>query len=213
MKENHELKSSALDQLEGNWGIAIAITLIAWLLTSAFTGNGSRESAEYIWENGRWIPNSTFTSLASLVALLLSGPLEYGKSAFYLSVANKQEGSFSDFMSGFEHYGKTLLLHILQVIFIVLWSLLLIIPGIIAAFSYSMSYYILNDNPELSAMEAIALSKEMMSGHKLDLFVLYLSFFGWFILGLFTLGLGFLYLAPYSNATIANFYQALKAEI
>ena len=91
--------------------------------------------------------------------------------------------------------------------------MLLIIPGIIAAFSYSMSYYIINDHPELSAMEAITLSKEMMAGHKMDLFVLYLSFFGWFILGIFTLDLGFLYLAPYNNATIANFYQDLKTQI
>lgn len=95
-------------------------------------------------------------------------------------------------------------------IFIFLWSLLLIIPGIIAAYRYSMAFYILNDNPKMGAMDALRESKKMMVGYKGKLFFLSLSFIGWTILSVLTLGIGFLWLIPYMNTTTANFYQNLK---
>jgi uncharacterized membrane protein len=95
-------------------------------------------------------------------------------------------------------------------VFTILWAFLLIIPGIIAALRYSMAYYIMNDYPEISAMEAIERSKELMDGQKMRLFMLCLSFIGWFFVGIITLGLGFFYLMPYWNATVANFYEDLK---
>ena len=97
-------------------------------------------------------------------------------------------------------------------VFIFLWSLLLIIPGIIKSYSYAMTPYILVDKPELSANEAIEESMRLMSGHKFDLFYLQLSFIGWFILALLTAGIGFLWLTPYYNSTVASFYLSLKAE-
>ena len=91
-------------------------------------------------------------------------------------------------------------------------ALLFIIPGIIKAFSYAMTPYILEENPELSANDAIDHSRAMMKGHKFDLFWLYLSFIGWFILCILTLGIGFLWLTPYMETSVAAFYEDVKAD-
>ena len=101
---------------------------------------------------------------------------------------------------------------LLMYIFVILWSFLLVIPGIIKTFSYAMTPYILEENPELSANDAIDRSRAMMKGHKFDLFWLYLSFIGWLILSLLTLGIGGLWLGPYMNTAVAGFYEDVKAE-
>ena len=100
----------------------------------------------------------------------------------------------------------------LMSIFIFLWTLLLIIPGIVKCFSYAMTPYILEEHPELSANEAIDHSRAMMKGHKFDLFWLILSFIGWMILCVFTLGLGFFWLIPYMQTSVASFYEDVKAD-
>ena len=101
---------------------------------------------------------------------------------------------------------------VLMAIFIFLWSLLLIIPGIVKCFSYSMTPFILEENPDLSANEAIDRSRAIMKGHKFDLFWLLLSFIGWAILCMFTLGIGWLWLAPYMQTSVAAFYEDVKAD-
>lgn len=101
---------------------------------------------------------------------------------------------------------------VLMAIFIFLWSLLLVIPGIVKAFSYSMTPFILEENPDLSANDAIDHSRAIMKGHKFDLFWLLLSFIGWGILCLFTFGIGFLWLMPYMQTSIAAFYEDVKAD-
>lgn len=93
--------------------------------------------------------------------------------------------------------------------FTILWSLLLFVPGIIKGLSYSMSYFILKDRPELSPAEAIKESMRLMNGHKADLFILQLSFIGWTILGLITV-IGFIWVIPYINTSIAAFYEQLR---
>ena len=97
-------------------------------------------------------------------------------------------------------------------LFTFLWALLLIVPGIIKSFSYAMTPFILIDNPELTANEAIDRSRAMMRGHKFDLFWLLLSFIGWFILCMLTLGIGFFWLIPYTYTSVAGFYKDVKAE-
>lgn len=91
-----------------------------------------------------------------------------------------------------------------------LWSLLFFIPGIVKGYSYSMSVYILAENKGKSALECINESKKLTQGHKMELFLLDLSFIGWFLLGVLTLGIGFIWIEPYRQATIANAYQSLK---
>jgi len=118
----------------------------------------------------------------------------------------------STLFSAFPSLGKALWLNILIGVFTFLWSLLFYIPGIIKALSYSMANYILADNPEMTAREALRESKIIMHGHKWELFVLNLSFILWELLGVFTLGIAFVYVVPYISATTANFYQSIKRQ-
>lgn len=112
--------------------------------------------------------------------------------------------------SGFSYMGPAILLNIMIAVFTCLWSLLFVIPGIIKAISYSMAYFVLADNPELSAKEALDESKRITSGHIGDLFVLYLSFIPWVLLGAITCGLALIYVVPYMQTTMANYYLELK---
>lgn len=89
---------------------------------------------------------------------------------------------------------------------------MLIIPGIIASISYSLAQYIMLDEPNLSPMDCIRKSKEMMKGHKGECFCLALSFIGWIILGIFTLGILYFWLVPYMSVTMCNFYNKLKGD-
>ena len=111
-----------------------------------------------------------------------------------------------------DNFQKSFLVTFLIELFVLLWALLFIVPGIIMAYAYSMSIYIAHDNPELTAMEAIQKSKEMMRGHKWDLFVLDLSFIGWILLCCLTFGLGFILLQPYIDTAHAEFYRNLIGE-
>lgn len=128
----------------------------------------------------------------------------------YLKLTKKEEIGVGDVFNGFSYTGKAIWLNIIVAFFTMLWSCLFIIPGIIKKYAYSMSTYILADNPELTAREALSKSKEIMNGHKWDLFVLQLSFFWWYLLGSVTFGLAFIYVIPYMSATTANFYNSIK---
>ena len=101
-------------------------------------------------------------------------------------------------------------LYIITNFFTFLWSLLFVIPGIVKIYSYSMAPFILADNPDFTAREALSKSKKIMNGHKFELFVLQLSFFWWYILDWITLGIASIYVIPYVNATTTNFYNKIK---
>jgi uncharacterized membrane protein len=95
-------------------------------------------------------------------------------------------------------------------VFILLWSLLLIIPGIVAGIRYSMSFYVLCDNPDLGALNALNKSKEIMRASKMQLFLLWLSFWGWAVCCIFTFGIGFLWLIPYVTLSVVNLYEEVR---
>ena len=113
---------------------------------------------------------------------------------------------------GFRDFGRIFLTLFLQGVYTLLWTLLLIIPGIVKAYSYAMTSYILYDNPELQGNAAIEKSMRMMRGHKLELFLLHLSFIGWALLCILTLGIGLFWLVPYVQASQAAFYEDVKEE-
>lgn len=196
MKTNAELKLQGKESLEGNWGLAVGVVVVVWLLTGAFVDSNREDSA--------------FHSFMSIVGLLLTGVLTFGLRNVFLRFNRSQEVSFVNVFDGFTYYLQTLVLHIVKYLFIILWLLLLIVPGIIAILRYSMAYFIMVDNPRIGALEAIRKSGEMMRGHKTRLFFLWLSFIGWFLFGVVTLGIGFLYVAPYYEATLTSFYEDLK---
>lgn len=146
------------------------------------------------------------------VNLVITGPFALGLAMLSLRVVRRQNISVEMLFDGFRDFVRSLVASLLMIIFVCLWSLLLIIPGIIAALSYAMTFYILADNPDLTASEAITKSKIMMFGHKTELFWLYLSFIGWAFLCLLTAGIGFLWLLPYIHTSTAIFYQQIKGE-
>lgn len=215
LREPNELKTAAKENLDGKWLIAIAITVVAWLLVEAFTSNsGANATWKYAMENGNLVRvdtgDHTVKNLMSIVSLIIGGPIYYGVAAYFLKLSRHEPAEFSEVFSGFSIFKTNFVLNLLTIIFTALWALLLIVPGIIASISYSMAYFIVNDNPGISGLEAIRMSKEMMNGHKMRFFNMWLSFLGWFLLGLITAGLGMLYAIPYYRAAKANFYLDLK---
>lgn len=151
--------------------------------------------------------------VGSLLRIFVFGPLEVGCQGFF---ARNAEGpaELSELGSGFHPYWRTVGAMFLRDLFLCLWSLLFVIPGIIKAYSYRMTPYILAENPEMSGKEAITLSRQMMDGQKWKTFVLDLSFIGWGLLSALTLGiLGIFYVHPYRYCTNAELYQELKAQM
>ncbi len=189
MPTNRQLRGVARETLKGNWLYAVLCTL---LYTAVVSVCGS-------------IP---------LAGLLVVGPLGFGMSIAFLRFV-RGETSGEDLVTKpfevFNHYGRTLGASLLVFLFVMLWSLLLIVPGIVKGLSYAMTPYILHDNPEMSARECIRQSQKMMDGHKMKFFLLQLSFIGWFLLCCITMGIGFLWLQPYIITTEAKFYEELKA--
>lgn len=121
--------------------------------------------------------------------LLLLGVIEFGVCAFMLTLTRNKNSEFGKLLSGFDRFGDACLTGILKYVYTFLWGLLFVIPGYVKNYSYSMTMYIMQDHPELSGNEAITKSREMMNGHKFDLFVLDLTFLGWYILGAMTFGI------------------------
>jgi uncharacterized membrane protein len=187
---NEELTHRAREALRGKWGLSIAAFVVYLLISSALSG--------------------VYPKASGLISLIITGPFTLGLSMFFLEIVRGATPPFSRVFEGFQRFPTAMGAYVLMVVFIVLWSLLLIVPGIIAALSYSMTWYILVDDDRVGPMEAIRRSKEMMDGHKGRLFLLLLRFFGWALLCILTLGIGFLWLVPYINASMAAFYEDLR---
>lgn len=149
--------------------------------------------------------------IIDLALEVLSYILSAGFIIFLLNVIREREACYGNLLDGFGIFGRVILLEILSSIFIFLWSLLLVIPGIIAAYRYRMAIYILIDHPELSVMDCLRESKRMMSGHKWELFMLDLSFIGWTFLSSLTVVGWFvsIFTTPYFGLTYALYYEAL----
>lgn len=152
--------------------------------------------------------NPAASQLLQIAISIMSMMLGVGMTSVCLNVSRAVPADFASLFDPFGMFLKFLWLDILMSIYVFLWSLLFIIPGIIASYRYSMAVYILLDNPEYSASECIRLSKEMMAGKKFDLFILKLSFIGWQILTI--IPFVSLYVLPYTETTVANFYNALS---
>lgn len=121
-------------------------------------------------------------NMSLLYSLLVSGPFSYGLAIFFLAMFRRQESEVQQVFEGFEQFGKTLGLFLYISLFTVLWSLLFVIPGIIAALRYSQSYFIMVDHPEYSISQCVDESKMRMQGNKGKYFTLALSFLGWIFL-------------------------------
>lgn len=201
MMERAVLKSNAKAQLKGRWGLAIGTLLVGVLILTGFSF-----IVGYIEPDG-----GILTIISGLIRIFLGGVITLGISKFVLNiVTNKEEAKFNDLFSGFNIYLKTLGLWILMLLSIGVAAIFLIVPGIIVALMFSQSFFILSENNEKSINQCLKESSEMMKGHKVELFVLGLSFIGWWIVAAITFGIGGLWVYPYQQVTLANYYLALK---
>ena len=188
--ENVVLMQMARESLKGKWGLAIG-TLVVYFLIAVVL---------------QIIP-----IVGPIAPLIISGPFAIGLAVFSLSISRNQDAKLEQIFQGFNNFGTALGAYLLMILFILLWTLLLIIPGIISGISYSMTFYILADDNSIGAMEAIDKSKKMMDGYKWKYFCLGLRFLGWALLCILTLGIGFLWLMPYMQVSMAKFYDDVKA--
>ena len=158
---------------------------------------------------------SAILSVASycggIPAMLIEGPLGVGVAFVFISLMRgKNKIDIEDMFKGFrDNLGRNLLLGFLANLFVALWSLLFIIPGIVKLYAYSMAYYIANEHPEYDWKACLDESQRLTRGHKLDLFVLDLSFIGWYIVGSLCLGIGVLWVAPYHTCAKINYFDAI----
>lgn len=190
--ENVELMKMAKASLKGNWGLAIGTFLLYMFIMGFLQG-----MADYY-------------PMIALGTLLITGPMTLGLAYFSLSIARDQNAQLQQIFDGFNNFGTALGAYLLMFIFILLWMLLLIIPGIIAALSYAMTFYIIADDPNIGPLDAIDKSKQMMKGYKMKLFLMFLMFLGMALLCILTLGIGFLWFIPFANVTLAKFYMDIK---
>lgn len=174
--------------------------------SSLFTVLVTDPDAAAVISTGMFIPSL----LLSLAATLVIGFMEMGYTAYTLRVVNRQPAGINDLFAYARYCLKIWGLTIVMGIFVMLWSLLFWIPGVIAYYRYSQALYILAENPEKGIMDCINESKAMMYGHKMDKFVLDLSFILWYLLAGVTCGIAGIYVTPYVGVTNAGFYNSLK---
>jgi uncharacterized membrane protein len=200
MKRNSEYKDMALRSLEGNWTKAVVASLIAFLILEIVGSSPSMLVDP--------VPGMVWQGVITILLL----PLAWGYRVFFLRMVREENTDYERLFDGFSQYVRITLAELLKGIYVLLWMLLLIIPGIVKDYSYAMTEFILKDHPEISGEEAICQSMKMMQGHKMQLFLLDLSMIGWFILSCLTLGIGFLFLVPYNYSAHAHFYEDLKEQ-
>ena len=180
MPERKELKAAAKEQIKGNIGILFACLLVAALIAG------------------------------TLIGYLFIPAIIVGFCLILIGMTKNIAPQFGDMFKSANLFGRALWLCIIMEFFITLWTMLLIVPGIIKSISYSMSYFILAEHPELTARQALNESKRIMVGNKMSYFVLMLSFIPWLLLCMITFGIAMIYVGPYMYTAIANFYNAIK---
>ena len=214
-----ELKDNAKQSLRENWGWAIIVFLITAIIFGIFTGAGHWLDETYINYDGTNIFYQ-FASPIGSILLWIGSFIGLSRNIAFLELRDDQKeekpymAAFSVFTEN--RFGTELINFVLVSIFTFLWTWLLIIPGIIKAYSYSMTPYIVKDmvasGKQVSATDGINASKELMKGHKMALFIFDLSFLGWNILAAITCGIGYLWVTPYYQTAKANFYRHIAGD-
>lgn len=195
-----EMKFSARQCLSGNWGPAAVATLCVLLVMFPLAYAQQMTT------------NPSMTNLLSLLLLLVEGPLMIAAAYFFLPLSRTAKADINHFFQGFEQIGKAILAGLWHSLWIFLWGLLLIIPGIIKLLAYSQYFYILAENPQADLRQALKTSIKMTNGYKMELFLLDLSFIGWYFAVIFTAGLALFYVGPYMNTTYCKIYDYLKQQ-
>jgi len=229
---NRELTACARAALKGKWGLAVGACVLWYvaniagqlvieplkflfpLMAAPFAGMDYSNPSIAPILIGIFMVVAFVILFAVVLTIImtLQGVLMYGQYNFHLNLARGTNPQVTDLFAGFSKRFKRLAWAYWRMMtFIFLWSLLFIIPGYVAWFSYSQMFYILKDHPELTAREAMERSKKMMRGYRWKLFCLYLRFFGWALLCIPTCYIGFLWLIPYIHVSTACFYDSVKS--
>ncbi len=189
---NKILMEQARESLKGKWRLAVKVTLVYVLISILVQA----------------IP--VFGRLASLI---VTGPFMLGLAIFWLAFSRGQNPELGRIFEGFNTWVRALKAYFLVVIYVFLRLLLLIVPGIIAAYAYSQTFYVLADDKNIGINDAIKKSKMIMQGNKWKLFCLEIRFIGWGLLCILTLGIGYLWLIPYVKVSLAKFYDDIKGSV
>ncbi len=225
MFERKKYKKFAITQLSGRWTVVVLITLCVNILSfiislpdtmslihsgyfsAILSGDIERlNSAVELYANSA-------SYLVSLIILIVNAILLLASLNVYIKMSRSPEPvSFGVFIEGLNDWARAILAILWQTLWIFLWTMLFVIPGIIKSFSYSQMFYIIAEYKEVSVTKAMRISMEITKGHKWDIFVMYLSFIGWDILCSLSLGIGNLWLVPYKNMTYTNAYHAMLKE-
>lgn len=216
MKTNQELKNSALAALKGNWAPAVLgaifFTFATCLITSpGYCANMAAFDMPFFNSiNPKLL--KIFSNSSFLLNFFLLYPLSLGYSVAHKELLQNGDAAITrnTVRLAFSDYVRNAVSILLVYLYTLLWTLLFIVPGIIKGLAYSLTPFIVKDNPQLLPNEAINLSMKMMKGHKFDLFYLYLSFIGWILLAMLTLGIGLLWVIPYMQTSMAAFYLDVK---
>ncbi len=187
-----EIRSEARSTMQGMWGTCVPIWLIYLLITM--------------------VPGFVIKSypVQFVISILIGGPLSYSIARIFLRIYHHEPVDIGQLFEGFSYFTRTFIANALIMVYVVLWSLLLIIPGIIAALGYSMTFFIMAEDSNIAPADAMRKSKAMMMGHKNELCLLGLSFLGWGILSILTLGIGLLWLQSYTTTSTVIFYNKIK---
>lgn len=185
------IRNKAWADLQGKWGNSAIACLIMLLITGALSA----------------IPVAGF-----IISLFVTSMITMGGMFLWLDVSNQKDVEIKTLFEPFNDYSRYLVGYLLVFVYTFLWSLLLVIPGIIKGLSYSMTYFIMRENPGMKGSEALELSMKMMDGHKMELFLLQLSFIGWIFLGMLAFGIGLFWVCPYIYTAQAEFYKELKKD-
>lgn len=222
MHTSFDHRALARQALRGNWGKAILVSILAGLLGASGSWNTGYTVSQNVSDHWEDLYPAQFSlppgvlTLLLIIAILgfLIGPaIRLGYCRYNVALIRDEQPDVGTLFSQFNNWLKAIGLTLLESLVISALTLLLIIPGIIAAYSYSMTFYVLMERPELGILEAMRESRRIMRGNRMQLFCLQLSFIGWALLSVLTLGIGFIWLEPYMQASTAAFYlDASKPE-
>lgn len=202
MQSASDYRSAARAALRGRWTPAVITTLVYLFITVAVM-----LCAQLPLE-----PESSAAALAQFLAALLLMPMGYGLVVFFVRHTHGEAASAGALFAGYRDFGRVFLTLLLQQVYLLLWTLLLIVPGLVKSYAYRLTPYVLHDHPELSRNAAIERSMQLMDGRKWKLFCLDLSFLGWVILAALTLGIGLLWFVPYQQTALVRFYEDARSE-
>ena len=220
------VKAKARSGFHQQWGVAILVTLFGLLFSVpnqiiSIMGNVTEKPVEFASVLGKNLVDNIvkFYNKNYMVLLIVSVAIslflviiKYGECKLYVDIVEKKDAGFSTIFDGLLYPIKAVVANIYIVVLVILWTMLFIIPGLVAAIKYSMTSYIIAEDPDIPITDAVDMSKNMMNGHKLDYVMLIFSFIPWILVIMLTFGLATVYVTPYLNASCAQFYVMVRDE-